>query len=96
MERSESGKLLTKFDAATYACVFCPALGDRKVRENEIRRISIQDGDPTGKNIIIVDDLVQVRSTTHYIHYIHLVILMLLRLVVVLFSLKTRVSIRFD
>lgn len=30
------------------------------MRDGEIRSITIQDGDPEGKNIIIVDDLVQV------------------------------------
>lgn len=31
-----------------------------QVRDGDTRRITIQDGDPKGKKIIIVDDLVQV------------------------------------
>ncbi|CAM9850376.1 unnamed protein product [Ascophyllum nodosum] len=48
------------FNGLDYHIVICG-----KVRENEIRRISIQDGDPTGKNIIIVDDLVQTGGTLY-------------------------------
>lgn len=36
-----------------------------KIREGDARRISIQDGDPRGKNVLIVDDLVQSGGTLY-------------------------------
>ncbi|CAN0472507.1 unnamed protein product, partial [Hapterophycus canaliculatus] len=43
------------FEGLGYHTVICG-----KIRDGETRSITIQDGDPADKHIIIVDDLVQV------------------------------------
>ena len=42
------------FDDLGYEVVTCG-----KVRSGETRKVTIQDGSPDGKNVIIIDDLVQ-------------------------------------
>eukprot|EP01039_Chlorochromonas_danica_P010566 gene10564-11707_t len=36
-----------------------------KIRDGDIRRVSVQDGDPKGKEVVIVDDLVQTGGTLY-------------------------------
>lgn len=42
------------FDDLGYEVVTCG-----KVRSGDARKVTIQDGSPSGKNVIIIDDLVQ-------------------------------------
>jgi ribose-phosphate pyrophosphokinase len=48
------------FDHTGFAVVICG-----KVRNGDERAITIQDGDPSGKHIVIVDDLVQTGGTLY-------------------------------
>ena len=48
------------FDPAKYEIIVCG-----KIRDGDVRTVTVQDGDPSDRKVVIVDDLVQTGGTLY-------------------------------